>query len=406
LAMRAVRSARETRSGWETTTSGHPLFQGGQPHPDLALNVNVVEAQLGVGVLVGWRFNGTSQGQDENLPEGFVRIRYAAHDMRGNPCRTVAAKYVTFIPNEDVVLKEQRIGVRVRRGPDWKWGNQDGGAGNWGTTVEDSDPDMPLRWIKVQWDHGEKKSYRVGAEGKYDLLFAVDGDVVEAEPEPEQGYDEEWLSPDHAMEYECPVCKCVARDAVFHEACATLFCELCWHKTFGQKEECPVCRQSGAIEPSNRDRVKILNLKVKCASGCGATHALGDKRTHRRICPHRKVRCRDCGGAIGLHLLAQHQIECEAKSLECKICGERVLAKQMENHLEANAGKHICALLEKISQMELSSQKQNQALLERIDQLEEEVKELKRDHRSPPLLFGRRDEEIEGLSVPEVLDFA
>ena len=26
--------------------------------------------------------------------------------------------------------------------------------------------DMPLRWIKVQWDHGEKKSYRVGAEGK------------------------------------------------------------------------------------------------------------------------------------------------------------------------------------------------------------------------------------------------
>ena len=30
-----------------------------------------------------------------------------------------------------------------------------------------SSQDMPLRWIKVQWDHGEKKSYRVGAEGKH-----------------------------------------------------------------------------------------------------------------------------------------------------------------------------------------------------------------------------------------------
>ncbi|CAE7037077.1 Spag1 [Symbiodinium natans] len=368
----------------------------GEPHPDLALNLNVVDVQNGVGVLIGWRFNGTGHGNDETVPEGFVRIRFAAHEMRQNPCLNVAARYVTFVPKEDVVLKEQRIGVRVRRGPDWKWGNQDGGAGNWGTTVVDSDPDMPLRWIKVQWDHGEKKSYRVGAEGKYDLIFAVeDGDVVEdAEPEVDQGHDEEWLSPDHAQEYECPVCKCVCRAAVFHEACTKLFCELCWHKVFGQREECPVCRQGGDVEPSNRDRVKIMNLKIKCPNGCQATFPLVDKRSHLRICPRRKVRCHDCGKAISLDSMPQHQIECEAKSLLCKICGERVLAKQINTHLEANAGKHISALLDKISEMESSSQKQTQALQARIERLEEEVLELKAGAL-----------EVNPLTAPEVLDF-
>ncbi|CAE7417235.1 Spag1 [Symbiodinium sp. CCMP2456] len=379
----------------EASSSPQPIISGSELHADLALNVNVLDVQNGVGVLIGWRFNGAGHGNDETVPEGFVRIRFAAYELRQNPCLNVAARQVTFVPKEDVVLKEQRIGVRVRRGPDWKWGNQDGGAGNWGTTVVDSDPDMPLRWIKVQWDHGEKKSYRVGAEGKYDLIFAVeDGDVVEeTEPELDQGHDEEWLSPDQAMEYECPVCKCVCRAAVFHDACTKLFCELCWNKVYGQKEECPVCRQSGEIQPSNRDRVKIMNLKIKCPNGCCATFPLVDKRSHLRICPHRKVRCQDCGGAIGLHLMPQHQIECEAKSLICKICGERVLAKQMHTHLEANAGMHISALLDKISEMEANSQKQTQALQERIEKLEEEVQEL------------RAGRDMNPLTAPEVLDF-
>ena len=54
--------------------------------------------------------------------------------------------------------------IRVRRGPDWKWGEQD--KNGEGITVSGSDS---AGWIKVKWDGGGSNSYRVGAEGKYDL---------------------------------------------------------------------------------------------------------------------------------------------------------------------------------------------------------------------------------------------
>lgn len=41
-----------------------------------------------------------------------------------------------------------KVGERVRRGPDWKWGDQDGHAGNTGTVIR-IDPD---RWVEVRWD--------------------------------------------------------------------------------------------------------------------------------------------------------------------------------------------------------------------------------------------------------------
>ena len=30
-------------------------------------------------------------------------------------------------------------------------------------------------WVNVRWDHGEGNSYRVGANGKYDLMVVPDG---------------------------------------------------------------------------------------------------------------------------------------------------------------------------------------------------------------------------------------
>eukprot|EP00756_Hemistasia_phaeocysticola_P052243 Hpha_TRINITY_DN27455_c0_g1::TRINITY_DN27455_c0_g1_i1::g.193975::m.193975 len=68
------------------------------------------------------------------------------------------------------------IGCRVRRNPkDWDWEDQDGGDGCLGTVLDIS----PDGWAGVQWDSGVKDGYRMGAEGKFDLL------VVEPPPEPE-----------------------------------------------------------------------------------------------------------------------------------------------------------------------------------------------------------------------------
>ena len=64
-------------------------------------------------------------------------------------------------------------GTRVRRGQDWKWGDQDGGplatgaVIGWATDVGASD-----NWVKIKWDNGRQNNYRWGAEGAFDLEIA------------------------------------------------------------------------------------------------------------------------------------------------------------------------------------------------------------------------------------------
>ena len=73
------------------------------------------------------------------------------------------------------------LGLRVVRGPDWKWGDQDGGEGQVGTvaeveTVDESvDGKTLARAVVVQWDGGNRCNYRCGLEGKYDLRIFDNG---------------------------------------------------------------------------------------------------------------------------------------------------------------------------------------------------------------------------------------
>ncbi|KAL1497179.1 hypothetical protein ABEB36_008179 [Hypothenemus hampei] len=66
-------------------------------------------------------------------------------------------------------------GLRVIRGPDWCWDNQDGGEGFVGTVCEIGMPSKlvatksPDKTLVVQWDNGTRSNYRVGYMGKYDL---------------------------------------------------------------------------------------------------------------------------------------------------------------------------------------------------------------------------------------------
>uniref|UniRef100_A0A2C9JXE4 RING-type E3 ubiquitin transferase n=1 Tax=Biomphalaria glabrata TaxID=6526 RepID=A0A2C9JXE4_BIOGL len=64
------------------------------------------------------------------------------------------------------------LGMRVVRGPDWKWGNQDNGEGHVGTIVEIGRPGSqtsPDKTVVVQWDSGARTNYRIGYQGAYDL---------------------------------------------------------------------------------------------------------------------------------------------------------------------------------------------------------------------------------------------
>lgn len=57
------------------------------------------------------------------------------------------------------------IGTRVRRGPGWKWGDQDShGPGT--VTGHSKNPG----WISVMWDSGAGFQYRYGADGMFDIV--------------------------------------------------------------------------------------------------------------------------------------------------------------------------------------------------------------------------------------------
>ncbi|XP_060055844.1 E3 ubiquitin-protein ligase MIB2 isoform X2 [Erinaceus europaeus] len=67
-----------------------------------------------------------------------------------------------------------QVGMRVVRGVDWKWAQQDGGEGGVGTVVElgrHGSPSTPDRTVVVQWDHGTRTNYRAGYQGAHDLLL-------------------------------------------------------------------------------------------------------------------------------------------------------------------------------------------------------------------------------------------
>ena len=77
--------------------------------------------------------------------------------------RVVTARHWLLVPETLAVA-----GMRVMRGPDWKWGDQDGGKGSIGTVTDTDDGDG---WVKVKWDSNSgNNSYRVGASGKFDLI--------------------------------------------------------------------------------------------------------------------------------------------------------------------------------------------------------------------------------------------
>ena len=72
------------------------------------------------------------------------------------------------------------VGLRVVRGPDWKWGDQDGNEGYAGTIVEigglvkngetkDTHPPSPRGTVILQWDTGIRTNCRVGHQNAYNL---------------------------------------------------------------------------------------------------------------------------------------------------------------------------------------------------------------------------------------------
>lgn len=91
--------------------------------------------------------------------------------LRGPPLPGPQAALPAMDPDPQAGVQ---VGMRVVRGVDWKWGQQDGGEGGVGTVVElgrHGSPSTPDRTVVVQWDHGTRTNYRAGYQGAHDLLL-------------------------------------------------------------------------------------------------------------------------------------------------------------------------------------------------------------------------------------------
>ena len=77
----------------------------------------------------------------------------AANELQCDDCRASFPPKTTA-SNSPASAVRLSVGDCVRRGKDWKWGNQD--ENGLGTIVETLDSDG---WIAVKWDHGSRNKY-------------------------------------------------------------------------------------------------------------------------------------------------------------------------------------------------------------------------------------------------------
>ncbi|BFG02621.1 probable E3 ubiquitin-protein ligase HERC2 [Drosophila madeirensis] len=81
------------------------------------------------------------------------------------------------------LAKLMKIGTRIVRGSDWKWGDQDGNPPGEGRIISEVGEDG---WVRVEWYTGATNSYRMGKEGQYDLQLADSALNVASPTEPER----------------------------------------------------------------------------------------------------------------------------------------------------------------------------------------------------------------------------
>ncbi|XP_056096411.1 E3 ubiquitin-protein ligase MIB2 isoform X1 [Rhinichthys klamathensis goyatoka] len=92
---------------------------------------------------------------------------------------TAHSQPVSLTPRQNlsrIILKGIFQGVKVVRGPDWDWGNQDGGEGKVGKVVDIRgwDQESGRSVASVTWSNGTTNVYRMGHKGKVDLKYVSD----------------------------------------------------------------------------------------------------------------------------------------------------------------------------------------------------------------------------------------
>jgi hypothetical protein len=97
----------------------------------------------------------------------------AGHSARPKVSPSAAAPIMNTM-GAAAPVRSPELGVTVQRGPDWQWGNQDGGEGQTGVICSEA----ANGYIKVRWSNGATNTHRCGADGAYDLAFPLQAPVL------------------------------------------------------------------------------------------------------------------------------------------------------------------------------------------------------------------------------------
>ncbi|CAK9294082.1 unnamed protein product [Gordionus sp. m RMFG-2023] len=111
--------------------------------------------------------------------------------------------------DDNMSFLSEFIGSRVVRGPDWKWGKQDGGEGYVGTVRNFESPEEVL----IVWDHGTAANYRCSMF--YDLRILDSASAGIKHDKVTCNYCQ--ISPVHGIRWKCGECSNVD------------LCSLCYH---------------------------------------------------------------------------------------------------------------------------------------------------------------------------------
>merc|ERR1712093_273391 len=98
-------------------------------------------------------------GSGFDLLDATKSARTSFSEARAVPASKPQSMAVPTHRSDALGAYEARPGLRVRRGRDWSWGDQDGGWGSVGVIT-----DGPRNgWCTVRWPSGAENGYRVGA---------------------------------------------------------------------------------------------------------------------------------------------------------------------------------------------------------------------------------------------------
>ncbi|CAL1544063.1 unnamed protein product [Lymnaea stagnalis] len=142
--------------------------QDGTQHPKVMCDECKTEGIRGVRWKCGSCYNydlcsACYGGDKHDLSHPFLRI--------DNPWSKLHHKVPCRMESQKVQAMGIFTGSAVRRGADWRWGEQDGGDGEEGRVhaILSSGTDSGRDTAHVVWPNGEAHEYRVGTEGRVDL---------------------------------------------------------------------------------------------------------------------------------------------------------------------------------------------------------------------------------------------